>query len=103
MEFPSLQYSYILEGFNREWVNRSRNLSASFTNVPPGEYQIEAWHEGWKVVGQGTLYDVMTQVRVQRPVFSEPLEWTKKVTVSPSGTTTVNFVISDRRPELASN
>jgi hypothetical protein len=73
------------------------------TNVPPGEYQIEAWHEGWKVVGQGTLYDVMTQVRVQRPVFSEPLEWTKKVTVPPSGTATVNFVISDRRPELASN
>jgi hypothetical protein len=73
------------------------------TNVPPGEYQIEAWHEGWKVVGQGTLYDVMTQVRVQRPVFSEPLEWTKKVTVPPSGAATVNFVISDRRPELASN
>jgi hypothetical protein len=73
------------------------------TNVPPGEYQIEAWHEGWKVVGQGTLYDVMTQLRVQRPIFSEPLEWTKKVTVSPSGTATVNFIISDRRPELASN
>jgi len=73
------------------------------TNVPPGDYQIEAWHEGWKVVGQGTLYDVMTQMRVTRPVFSEPLEWTKKIAVSPSGTTTVNFVISDRRPELASN
>ena len=73
------------------------------TNVPPGEYQIEAWHEGWKVVGQGTLYDVMTQVRVQRPIFSEPMEWTKKVSVPASGTATVNFVISDRRPELASN
>src|SRR6266576_999953 len=73
------------------------------TNVPPGEYQIEAWHEGWKVVGQGTLYDVMTQVRVQRPIFSEPLEWTKKITVPANGATTVNFVISDRRPELASN
>jgi hypothetical protein len=73
------------------------------TNVPPGEYQIEAWHEGWKVVGQGTLYDVMTQLRVQRPIFSEPLEWTKKVTVPPSGTATVNFTISERRPELASN
>ncbi len=73
------------------------------TNVPPGEYQIEAWHEGWKVVGQGTLYDVMTQVRVQRPIFSAPLEWTKKITVPASGTTTVNFVISERRPELASN
>lgn len=73
------------------------------TNVPPGEYQIEAWHEGWKVVGQGTLYDVMTQVRVQRPIFSEPMEWTKKVSVPANGTATVNFVISDRRPELASN
>ena len=77
--------------------------SFRLTNVPPGEYQIEAWHEGWKVVGQGTLYDVMTQVRVQRPVFSEPVEWMKKVNVPASGTATVNFVISDRRPELASN
>jgi hypothetical protein len=73
------------------------------TGVPPGEYQIEAWHEGWKVVGQGTLYDVMTQVRVQRPIFSEPMEWTKKVTVPSNGTATVNFMISERRPELASN
>jgi hypothetical protein len=73
------------------------------TGVPPGEYQIEAWHEGWKVVGQGTLYDVMTQVRVQRPIFSEPMEWTKKVTVPSNGTATVNFMMSERRPELASN
>jgi len=45
----------------------------------------------------------MTQVRVQRPIFSEPMEWTKKVSVPANGTATVNFVISDRRPELASN
>jgi ligand-binding sensor domain-containing protein/putative methionine-R-sulfoxide reductase with GAF domain len=52
--FPSLQYSYILEGFNRDWVNSGRNLSASFTNVPPGEYtfrvknsdQNGVFHEG---------------------------------------------------------
>jgi len=55
------------------------------TNVPPGEYEIEAWHEGWKVVGQGALYDVMTQMRVQRPIFSDPVEWTKTVTVPPTG------------------
>jgi hypothetical protein len=73
------------------------------TNVPAGEYEIEAWHEGWKVVGQGTVYDVMTQVRVQRPVFSDPVEWTKKVTVSANGTASVNFVISDKRPEMAAN
>jgi len=72
------------------------------TNVPPGEYEIEAWHEGWKVVGQGALYDVMTQVRVQRPIFSDPVEWTKTVTVPPNGTAEVKFNISEKRPELAS-
>jgi hypothetical protein len=73
------------------------------TNVPAGEYEIEAWHEGWKVVGQGTVYDVLTQVRVQRPVFSDPVEWTKKVTVPADGTVDVDFAISDKRPEMAAN
>jgi len=73
------------------------------TNVPPGEYEIEAWHEGWKVVGQGSVYDVMTQVRVSRPVFSDPMEWTKKVKVPPNGSVSVNFAISEKRPEMASN
>jgi hypothetical protein len=73
------------------------------TNVPPGDYEIEAWHEGWRVTGQGAVYDVMTQMRVQRPIFSDPIEWTKKVTVPASGTVDVRFAISDKRPELASN
>jgi len=72
------------------------------TNVPPGDYEIEAWHEGWKVTGQGSLYDVMTQTRVQRPIFSDPMEWTKKVTVPANGNVDVKFSISDRRPEMAS-
>jgi len=49
------------------------------------------------------VYDVMTQVRVQRPIFSDPVEWTKKVTVSANGTASVSFVISDKRPEMAAN
>jgi hypothetical protein len=73
------------------------------TSVPPGDYEIEAWHEGWKVTGQGALYDVMTQMRVQRPIFSDPVEWTKKVTVPANGTVDVKFMISDKRPEMASN
>jgi len=73
------------------------------TDVPPGEYEIEAWHEGWKVTGQGTVYDVMTQVRVQRPVFSDPMEWTRKVSVPANGTVDVKFVISEKRPEMAAN
>jgi hypothetical protein len=77
--------------------------SFRLTNVPPGDYEIEAWHEGWKVTGQGALYDVMTQMRVQRPIFSDPVEWTKKVTVPANGTVDVKFAISDKRPEMASN
>lgn len=73
------------------------------TNVPAGDYEIEAWHEGWKVVGEGAVYDVMTQMRVQRPVFSDPVEWTKKVNVASNGTANVNFVISDKRPEMVAN
>ncbi|MGC2193865.1 MAG: hypothetical protein WA628_04255 [Terriglobales bacterium] len=73
------------------------------TDVPAGEYEIEAWHEGWKVMGQGSVYDVMTQMRVQRPIFSDPVEWTKKVKVPSNGTVDVKFVISDKRPEMASN
>jgi hypothetical protein len=73
------------------------------SNVPPGDYEIEAWHEGWRVTGQGAVYDVMTQMRVQRPIFSDPVEWTKKVTVPASGTVDVRFAISDKRPEMASN
>ena len=54
LEFPSLQYAYILDGFNPDWVNCGRRLSASFTNVPPGEYvfrvknsdQDGTFHEG---------------------------------------------------------
>jgi hypothetical protein len=72
------------------------------SNVPPGNYEIEAWHEGWKIVGQSTLYDVMTEARVQRPVFADPMIWNKTVTVAPNGTAEVKFVISEKHPEMAS-
>jgi hypothetical protein len=71
------------------------------SNVPPGSYQIEAWHEGWKIVGQSTLYDVMTEARVQRPVFAAPMTWTKIVTVPANGTAEVKFVISEKHQEMA--
>ena len=71
------------------------------TDVPPGEYQIVAWHEGWRVVGESPLYDVMTQVRVKRPVFAAPVIWSKPVTVPPRQTVTVDFTLGERTPQLA--
>ena len=73
------------------------------SNVPAGTYEIEAWHEGWKIVGQSTLYDVMTEARVQRPVFADPMTWSKSITVSAGSTADVKFVISEKHSEMASS
>jgi len=67
-----------------------------FTDVPPGTYQIVAWHEGWGLVGKEHAYDVLTGQGVERPVFTEPKTWEKSVTVSPNQATTVDFVISSK-------
>jgi len=66
------------------------------TDVPPGEYEIVAWHEGWKVVRQEAAFDVLTERRIQRPVFSEPKTWEKRVTVGEHQTAVVNFVLADK-------
>lgn len=71
------------------------------TDVPRGQYEISAWHEGWRIVGESPLYDVMTQVRVKRPIFSDPVIWTKSITVSPHGTADVHFTLGERTPQLA--
>jgi len=65
------------------------------TNVPAGTYEIMAWHEGWRVVGETPLYDIATQVRVKRPVFSDPIVWSKTVTVPAGGTADVRFVLGE--------
>ena len=63
------------------------------TGVPPGEYEIAAWHEGWKLVREEAAFDVLTERRIRRPVFSDPKTWEKPVTVSPDESTVINFVL----------
>src|SRR5580704_8970952 len=64
------------------------------TDVPAGDYQIVAWHEGWKVLGGQATFDVLTEKRVERPIFSAPRTWEKSVNVGGNATAVVNFVIS---------
>jgi len=71
------------------------------TDVPPGQYEIVAWHEGWRMVGESALYDVMTQTRVKRPMFSAPVVWSKQVTVPAYQAVTVNFTLGEKTPQLA--
>jgi len=75
--------------------------SFELTQVPPGDYEIVAWHEGWRVVGESPLYDIATQVRVKRPVFSDPVIWSKSVRVNPHEAAEVNFTLGDRTPQMA--
>jgi hypothetical protein len=70
------------------------------TNVPPGDYEIVAWHEGWRVTGESPLYDIATQVRVKRPVFADSISWSKSVVVPSRGTTNVNFTLGERTPQM---
>ncbi|MBV9573458.1 MAG: hypothetical protein JOY93_05350 [Acidobacteriales bacterium] len=66
------------------------------TDVPAGQYEIVAWHEGWTVARSEGTFDVLTERRVQRPVFSDPKTWEKKVTVASGGNSAVNFTLSEK-------
>jgi hypothetical protein len=66
------------------------------TNVPPGQYEVVAWHEGWSVARREGSFDVLTTKRVERPVFGQPRTWEKNVTVASNGQASVNFIISDK-------
>jgi hypothetical protein len=67
-----------------------------FSDVPAGTYQIVAWHEGWSFAGKQEVYDVLSQRKVDRPVFTQPRMWEKSVTVTGAGMSTVNFVLSGK-------
>jgi len=66
------------------------------SDVPPGEYELVAWHEGWTVVRHEGTIDVLAQRIVQRPTFSDPKTWEQNVIVHPNGETTLEFEISDK-------
>jgi hypothetical protein len=66
------------------------------TDVPPGEYEIEAWHEGWRIISEESVLDVSSQVEVKRPIYSSPETWDKKVAVKGGQTSTVDFALSER-------
>jgi hypothetical protein len=66
------------------------------TDVLPGEYEIEAWHEGWRILSEEKVLDVSAQVEVRRPIYSRPVTWAQKVNVKPRQATEVNFSISEK-------
>jgi hypothetical protein len=63
-------------------------------DVPPGEYELVAWHESWSILGRETMHDVLTQQLVQRPVFTPPRTWEKHIVVPEGGTVQTTFLLS---------
>jgi hypothetical protein len=66
------------------------------TDVPPGEYEIVAWHEGWQILSEAKVLDVGAQVEVKRPIYSTPVTWTKKVAVKGGEPVVVDFAIGEK-------
>jgi hypothetical protein len=66
------------------------------TDVPPGEYEVVAWHEGWRVAREEPVLDVGTQTKTKRLYFSDAQTWVKKVTVAPNGRSNMEFTISEK-------
>jgi hypothetical protein len=66
------------------------------TDVPAGKYEIVAWHEGWKLLREEGAFDVLTEHKIQRPIFSDPRTWEKNVSVGQGETAVVNFVLADK-------
>jgi len=66
------------------------------TDVPPGDYEIEAWHEGWRILSEERVLDVAAQAEVSRPIYSGPETWAKKVIVKSGQTSTVEFTIPEK-------
>src|SRR5258708_19752652 len=50
------------------------------TNVPPGDYQVVAWHQGWSVQGKENALDVVSQKPTQRIIFRYPKTWEQSLT-----------------------
>ena len=50
-----------------------------------------------RVLSHPRAIDVMAQKRVERPLFTPPETWSKKVTVAANSGTPVQFVISDNK------
>ena len=63
---------------------------ARITEVPPGEYEVEIWHEG---TAETFVHDGEKLVSVR---YSPPFSETRTVTVKPGETVTIEFTVVPR-------
>lgn len=62
----------------------------------PGHLWVLAWYEGRKLMGVRPAIHVLTEMQVQRPIFTDSRAWEQKVTVPPNGSMEVTFTLSEK-------
>ena len=71
------------------YSNTDENGNFKLTSVPPGTYELHAWHEGWNIVKTEEKDGVVSSYN-----FSEPIILKKEVTVPKSGKVNAVFELS---------
>lgn len=69
-ESAAIQYAYMLEGFDKDWVYSGRKQTASYTNVPDGHYTFKVRSTD----GSNNWMKEMTliPIRIQPPFWKTP-------------------------------
>ncbi len=69
-EVSALQYSYMLEGFDKDWVDCGRRQTASYTNVPPGTYTFKV--RTTNGYGEWQPLEGSMQISIRAPFWQRP-------------------------------
>ncbi|WP_299396663.1 ATP-binding protein [uncultured Gelidibacter sp.] len=70
---PKFFYAYRLKGFDDDWIISHHDRSATYTNIPAGNYTFEV-----KAGTKDDLWDVPSKsirVSIEKPLWTKPLAW----------------------------
>lgn len=70
---PKYFYAYRLKGFDNHWIHSNYDRSATYTNIPAGDYTFEV-----KAGTKDGIWDVPTKsinISIEKPFWNKPLAW----------------------------
>ncbi|MBJ7882130.1 hybrid sensor histidine kinase/response regulator transcription factor [Gelidibacter salicanalis] len=70
---PKYYYAYRLKGFDKDWILSHHDRSATYTNIPAGNYTFEV-----KAGTKDDTWDVPTKsitINIEKPFWNKPIAW----------------------------
>ncbi|MEO8774446.1 MAG: ATP-binding protein [Gelidibacter sp.] len=71
--YPKHFYAYRLKGFDDDWINSHLDRSATYTNIPAGNYTFEV-----KAGTRDDVWDIPTKsiaIHIEQPFWNKPIAW----------------------------